>query len=58
LAASTPRPRPRQNAYWKGNDQRRSAPAGLPPAVTAYPEEISRRLWQDRFPPLPLPLTS
>ena len=30
----------------------------LPPAVTAYPEETSRRLWQDHFPPLPLPLTS
>jgi para-nitrobenzyl esterase len=30
----------------------------LPPAVTAYPEEASRRLWQDHFPPLPLPLTS
>jgi para-nitrobenzyl esterase len=30
----------------------------LPPAVTAYPEETSRGLWQDLFPPLPLPLTS
>lgn len=30
----------------------------LPPAVTAYPEEASRRLWQDRFSPQPLPLTS
>jgi para-nitrobenzyl esterase len=30
----------------------------LPPAVTAYPEETSRRLWQDHFPPQPLPLTS
>jgi para-nitrobenzyl esterase len=29
---------------------------GLPPAVTAYPEEASRRLWQDHFSPLPLPL--
>ena len=27
-----------------------------PPAVTAYPEETSRRLWQDHFSPLPLPL--
>ncbi len=30
----------------------------LPPAVAAYPEETSRRLWQDHFPPQPLPLTS
>jgi para-nitrobenzyl esterase len=30
----------------------------LPPAVAAYPEETSRRLWQDHFPPLPFPLTS
>jgi para-nitrobenzyl esterase len=29
---------------------------GLPPAVTAYPEETSRRLWQDHPPPRPLPL--
>jgi para-nitrobenzyl esterase len=28
----------------------------LPAAVTAYPEETSRRLWQDHLPPLPLPL--
>ena len=30
----------------------------LPPAVAAYPEEVSRRLWQDHFPPPPLPLTA
>jgi para-nitrobenzyl esterase len=30
----------------------------LPSAVTAYPEEISRRLWQDHLPPRPLPLIS
>jgi para-nitrobenzyl esterase len=30
----------------------------LPPTVTGYPEETSRRLWQDQLPPLPLPLTS
>ena len=30
----------------------------LPPAVTAYPEETSRRLWQHHFQPQPLPLTS
>jgi para-nitrobenzyl esterase len=30
----------------------------LPPTVTAYPEETSRRLWQDHFPPQPLPLPS
>jgi para-nitrobenzyl esterase len=30
----------------------------LPPAVTPYPEETSRRLWQDHFSPLPLPLTA
>ena len=30
----------------------------LPPAVTGYPEEVSRRLWQDHFPPPPLPLTA
>ena len=28
----------------------------LPPSVTAYPEETSRRLWQDHLPPQPLPL--
>jgi len=28
----------------------------LPPAVTPYPEETSRRLWQDHLPPQPLPL--
>ncbi len=30
----------------------------LPPAVAVYPEETSRRLWQDHFPPPPFPLTS
>jgi para-nitrobenzyl esterase len=30
----------------------------LPPAVTAYPEETSRRLWQDQPPPQPLPLVT
>ena len=30
----------------------------LPAAVTAYPEETSRRLWQDHLPPRPLPLIS
>ncbi len=30
----------------------------LPPAVTAYPEETSRRLWQDHAPPQPLPLVT
>ncbi|HEX4288879.1 MAG TPA: carboxylesterase family protein [Trebonia sp.] len=28
----------------------------LPPAVVPYPEETSRRLWQDHLPPQPLPL--
>ena len=30
----------------------------VPPAVTAYPEETSRRLWQHHVPPQPLPLLS
>jgi para-nitrobenzyl esterase len=30
----------------------------LPAAVTAYPEEASRRLWQHHTPPQPLPLLS
>ncbi len=30
----------------------------LPPSVTPYPEETSRRLWQDHVPPAPLPLLS
>jgi len=43
---------------WPAYDPRRRLTRvfDLPPAVTAYPEETSRRLWQDRFPPLPLPL--
>ena len=28
----------------------------LPSAVVPYPEETSRRLWQDEVPPSPLPL--
>jgi para-nitrobenzyl esterase len=28
----------------------------LPPAVTPYPEEASRRLWADEGPPAPLEL--
>jgi para-nitrobenzyl esterase len=45
---------------WPAYDpqQRLTRVFNLPPAVTAYPEEVSRRLWQDHFPPLPLPLTS
>jgi para-nitrobenzyl esterase len=45
---------------WPAYDpqQRLTRVFDLPPAVTAYPEETSRRLWQDHFPPLPLPLTS
>jgi para-nitrobenzyl esterase len=44
---------------WPGYDtrQRRTRIFDLPPAVTAYPEEASRRLWQDSGPPLPLDLT-
>ncbi len=44
---------------WPGYDlqQRLTRIFDLPPAVTAYPEEASRRLWQDSGPPLPLDLT-
>jgi para-nitrobenzyl esterase len=44
---------------WPGYDAERRLTRifDLPPAVTAYPEEASRRIWQGHF-PLPLPLTS
>jgi para-nitrobenzyl esterase len=44
---------------WPGYDAERRLTRifDLPPAVTAYPEEASRRIWQGHFPP-PLPLTS
>jgi para-nitrobenzyl esterase len=44
---------------WPAYDpgQRLTRVFDLPSAITAYPEEASRRLWQDQFPPLPLPLT-
>ena len=45
---------------WPAYDprQRLTRVFGLPPAVTPYPEEASRRLWQDHLPSSPLPLTS
>jgi hypothetical protein len=45
---------------WPAYDprQRLTCVFDIPPTVTAYPEETSRRLWQDHFPPSPLPLTS
>lgn len=44
---------------WPGYDarQRLTRVFDLPPLTTAYPEEASRRLWQDQDPPLPLELT-
>jgi para-nitrobenzyl esterase len=44
---------------WPAYDprQRLTRVFGLPPVVTAYPEETSRRLWDDHFSPLPLPLS-
>ncbi|HEX3963557.1 MAG TPA: carboxylesterase family protein [Trebonia sp.] len=43
---------------WPAYDrhQRLTCVFDRPPAVIAYPEEASRRLWQDHFPPRPLPL--
>jgi para-nitrobenzyl esterase len=46
---------------WPAYDpqQRLTRVFDIPPAVTPYPEETSRRLWQDyQFPALPLLLTS
>ena len=45
---------------WPAYDQaeRLTRVFDLPAAVTAYPEETSRRLWQDHAPPQPLPLTA
>ena len=45
---------------WPAYDprERRTRVFDLPPAVTAYPEETSRRLWQDHVPPQPLPLVT
>ncbi len=43
-------------AYEPG--ERRTRVFDLPPAVTAYPEETSRRLWQDHSWPLPLSLSA
>lgn len=44
---------------WPAYDprQRLTRVFDIPPTVTAYPEETSRRLWQDESPPQPLPLT-
>jgi para-nitrobenzyl esterase len=44
---------------WPAYDprERRTRVFDLPPAVTAYPEEASRRLWANHF-PAPLPLLS
>ena len=43
---------------WPRYDQRERLTQvfDLPPAVTPYPEETSRRLWQGHVPPAPLPL--
>jgi para-nitrobenzyl esterase len=45
---------------WPAYDprQRLTRVFDIPPTVTPYPEETSRRLWQDHLPPSPLALTS
>jgi para-nitrobenzyl esterase len=45
---------------WPGYDpgERLTHVFDLPPSVTAYPREASRRLWQHHFPPLPLALAA